>query len=220
METRTLYHNELAKLVAETLVLGELAADAIETAVRQLVAFDRTGASRLIDGDARINERRMGLERALLQLIATQQPVARDIRLVAAMLDIAGELERIGDYAKGIATIQLKLDTELAPGVVRLLDRMVDSAVSMLRSSLTAFEILDAEAARRIVQEDDVVDGLFRELFAHVMHWGGVDDAVLERANYVLWIAHNIERTADRVTNICERVVFTATGDQVDLDPS
>ena len=213
MDVRTQFHTDLARLARDTETLGVMVADAIEASVRLLMAGDRAGAERLIAYDVDLNGRRYSVEREALMLIATQQPVARDMRRVAALIDIVGELERIGDYAKGISEIQLKLVEPVSPQVQELLRRMAHLASDMLRRSMTACDNLDVDAARALIREDDAVDDLFNQVFSHVMQWQDRGESVLERANYVLWMAHNLERTADRVTNICERVIFTATGE-------
>ncbi len=212
MDTRTRFHTDMTRLSRETATLGALVADAIETSVVQLSAGDRNGSKRLIERDLDVNRRRYDIERDALTLIATQQPVARDMRQVAALIDIAGELERIGDYAKGIGQIHLNLPEAISPQVQEILDAMAQKSADMLRRSLAACEQLDAETARALQAEDDEVDELFNRLFSHVMGWQDRNGG-LEQANYVLWIGHNLERTADRVTNICERVIFTATGE-------
>jgi phosphate transport system protein len=172
----------------------------------------------LIAQDHRINERRFAIEDEALVLIATQQPIATDLRAIAAVLDIAHELERIGDYAKGIAKINTMIGEE--PLVKPLVDipAMAVKAQSMLHRSLQAFVERDADMARAIPAEDDQVDNLYnqvyRELVTHLLE----DPGAIEGANYLLWVAHNLERSADRVTNICERVVFTVTGEMVELD--
>jgi phosphate transport system protein len=212
MQMRRQFQAGLDRLVGESVILGALAADAVESSLQQLLEGDRAGARRLIERDAQINQRRQRIELDLLGQIATQQPVARDMRLVAAMLELAGELERIGDYAKGIARIHLRMEEAVPIEQAAQLRAMSELAVAMLRDVLSAFEQMDAVAAREIIARDDAVDAHFLKLFQAVMRWDGGDEAVLERANYLLWIAHNLERTADRVTNIGERVIFMVTG--------
>jgi phosphate transport system protein len=176
------------------------------------------GSRRLIAQDRLVNEKRFAIEDEALVLIATQQPIATDLRVIAAMLDIAHELERIGDYAKGIAKINLLIGE--APLIKPLIDvpAMATKARTMLHKALEAFVQRDAEMARAIPDEDDEVDALYnqvyRELITHILE----DPSTIEGANYLLWVAHNLERSADRVTNICERVVFTVTGQMAELD--
>jgi len=224
--TREHFYAGLRRLQDETCVLGAMVGTGITEAVGQLCRGDRAGAERLIAWDRHVNEKCHAVELSTLTLIATQAPVAGDMRLLAAVLDAAGELERIGDYAKGIARIHLKLDDEPFPRpVLDLLTAMSARGRDMLERALDAFSRRDVELARAIIGEDDQVDALFNRVF-HVAI--AADGAVplsrngnphrLERANYLMWIAHNLERSADRVTNICQRVIFTVTGEIEDLD--
>ncbi|HQZ71400.1 MAG TPA: phosphate signaling complex protein PhoU [Anaerolineae bacterium] len=209
---RSHFLQELDHLERETLTLGEMVAGALTEAARLLRAGDLEAAHRLIAWDKQVNRRRYATEEQALLVIATQQPVARDIRYVAAALDVVGELERVGDYAKGIASITLQLPEPLPPASLVLLDRMAAEAAAMLRESLAAFSQRDVLAARAIAARDDTVDADFRALFRQVMDWPREPETVLEMANFALWAGHNLERAADRVTNICERIVFTETG--------
>jgi phosphate transport system protein len=176
------------------------------------------GARQLIVQDRIINEKRYGIEADCLVAIATQQPMASDLRVLAAILDIAGELERIGDYAKGIAKINLMMGD--APLIKPLVDvpRMAQKARDMLHRALDAFVERDTELARSIPAEDDEVDDLYNQVYRELITYILADPSITEHANYLLWTAHNLERAADRVTNICERVIFTVTGEQVELD--
>jgi phosphate transport system protein len=153
-----------------------------------------------------------------LALIATQQPMAGDLRTLAAILDIASELERIGDYAKGIAKINLMIGEE--PFIKPLIDipAMAFKARDMLRQSLEAFARRDVDMARAIPAEDDVVDGLYNQVYRELLTYIMADPSCIDQANFLLWAAHNLERAADRVTNICERVVFTVTGELMEMD--
>jgi phosphate transport system protein len=215
---RETFDRELRRLQDEMLVLGSMVENALTESVDVLRRRDMDGSRHLIAQDHRINERRFAIEDEALVLIATQQPIATDLRAIAAVLDITHELERIGDYAKGIAKINIMIGEE--PLVKPLVDipAMAIKAQGMLHRSLQAFMERDAGMARAIPAEDDQVDNLYnqvyRELVTHLLE----DPGAIEGANYLLWVAHNLERSADRVTNICERVVFTVTGEMVELD--
>jgi len=176
------------------------------------------GSRRLIAQDRLINEKRFAIEADALMLIATQQPLAGDLRVIAAVLDITHELERIGDYAKGIAKINLMIREE--PLIKPLVDlpRMAEKASDMLHRALTAFAERDVAQAQAIPIEDDEVDDLYNQIYRELITYILADQSIIERANYLLWAAHNLERAADRVTNICERVIFTVTGKMVELD--
>jgi len=192
--------------------------EAIKASVDALVRRDREAAERIIENDRLINERRFAIEADILVLIATQQPIARDLRLLAAMLEIITELERTGDYAKGISRVNLYLGD--APLIKPLIDipLMAQKATDMLHRALKAFAERDVEAARAIPREDDEVDALYNRVNEELLRLVIADIKNLEQANYLLWAAHNLERAADRVTNICERVVFTVTGEMSELD--
>jgi phosphate transport system protein len=174
-------------------------------------------ARRLIVQDRRINEKRFAIEDEALTLIATQSPMAGDLRTIAAVLDIAHELERIGDYAKGIARITLLIGRGSLVKPLVDIPLMAARARDMLHRALEAFVQRDVEQARAIPAEDDEVDYLYNQVFRELIDYLLKDPSVSEGANYLLWAAHNLERSADRVTNICERVVFTVTGEVVEL---
>jgi len=215
---REIYERELERLQDETLALGSMVENALTASVDILKRRDMEGSRRLIAQDRFINEKRFAIEADALTLIATQQPVAGDMRTIAAILDIASELERIGDYAKGIAKINLLIGT--GPLVKPLVDlpRMADKARDMLHRALAAFAQRDVDSARAIPTEDDEVDNLYNQIYRELITYILADPSTIEGANFLLWAAHNLERSADRVTNICERVIFTVTGEMVELD--
>lgn len=214
---RSGYQGEIERLEAEIQTLGDLVQTGIDESLRILEAGNKAAAERLIEWDQTVNERRFAIEHEVLSLIATQQPVAGDMRILAAMLEIVTELERIGDYAKGIARISLLLDERpIEDRVLALLRRMGAAATSMLSCSLAAFASRDAQLARQVCLSDDEVDELFERVFLEVAWREGLDDESAVRANYLVWTAHNLERTADRATNICERVIYTVTGELVE----
>ena len=213
---RERYHAELKLVEDRTLDLGRMVASAVVEAADAFTRHDEALAEQIIARDKRVNRERLELEKAGLTMIATQQPVAVDMRTLAALQEVVGEIERMGDYAKGIASITLRFPGEpLSPALQKMLIDMAERSRDMLRSSLDAFEQRDADLARRILPEDDAVDDLFSQVYENVMSLDSPDVMALERANYVLWVAHNLERTADRVMNVCERVIYVATGELV-----
>jgi len=153
-----------------------------------------------------------------LTVIATQQPLASDLRTIASVLEIVTELERMGDYAKGIARINIMMGEK--PLLKPLIDvpRMAEKACDMLHRALDAFVRQDVDLARAIPAEDDEVDDLYNQVYRELLSYIIADPRTIDRATYLLWVAHNLERTADRVTNICERVVFAVTGEMIELD--
>jgi phosphate transport system protein len=216
--TRKEFDQELHDLEKKLQELGLMVEEALVEAVDALKRRDLEKAEQIINADRSVNERRYAIEHETFVLIATQQPMAVDLRTLAAVLEIATELERIGDYAKGIAKITIKMGTE--PFVKPLIDipRMAEKARNMLQRALQAFAGRDTDLARAIPAEDDEMDALydqiFRELTTHIM----VDPKLVDRASYLIWVAHNLERAADRVVNICERVIFMVTGEVVEFD--
>jgi phosphate transport system protein len=215
--TRQAFDRELDRLQGEVLALGGTVEEALIQSVETLKKRDFAGSRRLIAGDRAINERRYAIEQETMALIATQQPMAGDMRLLAAMLEIVTELERMGDYAKGIARINLMIGEQ--PLIKPLVDlpAMAQKARDMLRRALKAFVERDVEAARAIPQDDDEVDALYNQVYRELISYILEDRHVIEQANQLMWAAHNLERTADRVINLCERVVYTVTGELTEL---
>lgn len=209
---RFTFDQELNRLRREVMQLEEMVRGILRQAVGALKDRDLEQSRQLIAQDQVINDRRFALEYDALALIATQQPMAGDLRVLAAMIEIATELERIGDYAKGISRISLMIGQEpLAKPLVDI-PQMAEKAGDMLARSLDAFHHGDAAQARAIPAEDDEVDALYNKVYRDLLDLIIADPSVIDRATYLLWVAHNLERTADRVTNICERVIFTVTG--------
>ena len=153
-----------------------------------------------------------------LTLIATQQPMAGDMRLTAAAIEISGELERINDYVKGIARITLMIGPEPLPDAMDGLPLMAQKTKDMLHKALDAASRNDADLARTIPAEDDEVDELFNETYRRLVTFVGENPDKIELANHLEWAAHNLERAADRVTNICEWVVYITTGEYIEMD--
>lgn len=214
---RETFHRDLKRLHEEILLLGSMVESMLIDAVDVLKRRDMDGSHRLIAYDRQVNEKRMAIEHDTLTLIATQQPMAGDVRTLAAILDIASELERMGDYAKGIAKINLMI----GPGelIKPLIDipRMAEKSKEMLHRALEAFINRDVELARAIPPEDDEVDALYNQVYSELITYIMKDPQNMDQATYLMWAAHNLERTADRVNNICERVIFTVTGEMVEF---
>lgn len=212
---------KLRHLLDDILVLDSMVETALIESVEALKKRDLELAKRVYAGDAQINAKRFELENDIIVTIATTQPVmAGDLRLVASILEVVGELERIGDYAKGIARITLRLGNQ--PLVKPLIDipRMVEIAVDMLHRAISAFVDQDIEQAQRIPAEDDQVDALYNQVYRELVAIMFSDPSTIDRANYLMWVAHNLERVADRVTNICERTVYSASGKLIEFAPS
>ncbi len=207
------------KALEEDLVsLGNMVGEALIRSVDTLKRRDFEASKRLIAADKEINARRYEIEREAIIIMATQQPLATDLRILASVLELATELERIGDYAKGIASINLKIGDE--PLIKPLIDlpRMAEIAADMLHQALAAFVSRNTAAARQIIHRDDEVDALYDQVYRELMTLILENPRNIEQANFLLWAAHNLERSADRVTNICERTIFVVTGELADLD--
>jgi phosphate transport system protein len=214
------FQRALCQLQDDVLGLGAMVDRAIGRAMVSLSDFDRIEARQIVGDDRQVNQERVRIEEQAIELIATQQPMARDLRTIVAALAIVTELERIGDYAEGIAKVVLLHDRPPLGGPLADLGAMADTARSMLRRSLVAFAQADALAARAIAIEDDAVDALHERVYRQLLGVMLADPSTVDRATWLLWVAHNLERSADRVTNICERVVYEATGSMEQMNVS
>jgi len=220
MEMRTVFHKKLREIQDDILAMGSMVSKATLRSIDALKNRDLELAHQIIADDQKINGKRFEIEEKCIQLIATQQPMASDLRIIIAILNITTEIERIGDYAVGIARIVIMIGDE--PPLKPLIDipRMAEQTVDMLRRSLDAFINRDAEAARKIATEDDLVDQLYDQVFRELLIFMAEDPKTITRATRLMWTAHNLERAADRVTNICERVVFIVTGRMEEIGAS
>ena len=214
---RKTFETEIQQVKDDVLILGSMVENALLDSVEALKKRDIHAAERLMEADKEINKKRFEIEKHLMVLIATQQPMAHDLRLLASSMEIISELERMGDYAKGISNINVRMGDE--PLLKPLIDipRMAQKGADMLHRALTAFINEDVEAAKKIPVEDDEVDALYNQIYRELMTFIIADPKVIERANWLLWVAHNLERVADRVTNICERTIFIATGEMAEI---
>lgn len=218
--TRVTFDRQLSGLRDDVLILGSMVDKAIDRSVEALKRRDLNESEMIISDDAKINRKRFEIEEKCLLLLATQQPMASDLRVIAAAMHIITDLERMGDHAEGIAKINLLMGEE--PLLKPLVDipKMADKARDMLRQSLDAFVNRDQEAARLLAAEDDVVDRLYDRVYTELLSFMIQDPGTVKRATFLLWAAHNLERIADRITNICERVVFMVTGQMEEMNVS
>lgn len=215
---RRAFDEDLQELQNQMLELGSMVSEALVRSVDALKRQDMEASRAVIRDDAKINEKRFAIETDCLRLIATQQPMARDLRSIAAVLEIITDLERCADYAAGIGKIALIIGKE--PFIKPLIDipRMLEKDLSMLDRAIKAFMDRDVEAARAIAAEDDDVDALYDQINNELIAFMLQDPRTVRQATRLLWVAHNLERFADRVTNICERVVFTVTGEMREMN--
>jgi phosphate transport system protein len=212
MEIRSAFHKKLREIQDDILIMGSMVSKATLLAIEALQKRDLALANQIIADDKKINRKRFDIEEKCIQLIATQQPMASDLRTIVSVLNIITELERIGDYAEGNAKITIMIGNE--PPLKPLVDipRMAEKTADMLNRSLTAFINHDADAAIKISAEDDFIDNLYDQVFRELLTFMAEDPKTITRATRLIWVTHNLERSADRVTNICERIVFMVTG--------
>jgi phosphate transport system protein len=218
--TRENYEDQLRRLRNDVVLMSGMVNAAIDRSVEALRRQDLHLAEEIVDEDRAINQARWRIEEHALLLIATQAPMARDLRMISAVIHIATELERMADHAAGNAKIVIgTADEPLLKPLVDL-PRMAVLCRSMLDDSITAFIDLDEPLARAIARRDDDVDELYNQIYRELLTYMMADPGTINRATHLLWAAHNLERIADRVTNICERVVFAATGSLEDINVS
>jgi phosphate transport system protein len=215
---RSAYDREFAQTQEDILRLGDLVDKAIANALTSLQNRDRILAEEVMRDDDVINELRFKIEEACMALIATQQPAASDLRSIVATMNIVVDVERMGDYATGIAKTVMRMGDE--PLLKPLIDipRMAELARDMLRQDLDAYIRRDAAKARQVAARDDEMDHLYKSVFDELVAIMAKDPSSATRATYLLWTAHNLERMGDRVTNISERIIFITTGDMRELN--
>jgi phosphate transport system protein len=216
MDDKTL-KRQIQELEEDILILATWVGDAVLIAATALIDNDLVTARSVIKRDILINSLRFEIERGVVAVVATQQPADHDLRWLTSILDFCTELERIGDYAKGIANIHLRSGGLGMPKVLKDLHYMATKAVGMLQRAMQAFVNEDIETSRSIVWEDDLIDELYEQVYYEAMDLAVADPANIEGINFVLWVAHNLERVADRTTNICERTIFVVTGEISEL---
>ncbi|MEJ2733591.1 MAG: phosphate signaling complex protein PhoU [Anaerolineae bacterium] len=215
---RRVFQEQINELLEDLIEMGQMVADSIDRAIQALAKQDVDLAQQVIDFDDEINAVQHDIDEKCLVLIATQQPMASDLRAILAVSNIAAELERIGDYSEGIARLAIKLAGQ--PLLKPLIDipRMAEEGRRMLMGSLEAFARQDPETAAQIGKADDIVDALYDQVYRELLVFMMQDPRTITQATYLIWIAHNLERIADRTTNIAERVIFMDSGKIVDLN--
>ena len=220
ISTRESLDRQTQDLLDQILVLSSMVEEITLNAVKALHEQKANEARKIYKSDQLINQKRFEIENTCLTLIATQQPMARDLRIIASVLEIATELERMGDYAKGIARICVMIKWNPPPSVLADLVRMSELATDMLHRAMGAFVKADAKSAGSIPGEDDQVDILYNRINQTIFSELSADPTIMDQSNLLIWAAHNLERMADRVTNICERAIYVATGEMKELDVS
>ncbi|MCR4289397.1 MAG: phosphate signaling complex protein PhoU [Candidatus Scalindua sp.] len=217
---RKTFRENMKALEKEIISQGEMVNVALERSVAALRSLDIAKAEKVVIDDRLINRKRWNIEEQCINLLATQQPVATDLRELIAVLSISTDLERMGDHAEGIAKIAIMHKDK--PLIKPLVDipRMAEKASDMLMRSIEAFINRDAKTAKAICEEDDEVDALYDQTYRELLSFMIEDPTIITRGTYLLWAAHNLERIADRVTNICERIVFLVTGSMEEINVS
>ena len=211
--TRRVFDQHLRELQDHVLAMGSMVETALYRSMESLKNRDLELAKKVIDDDQFIDQKRYEIEEECIELIVTQQPLASDLRIIIAVLNIIVDLERIGDHAEGIGKIDIMTGDE--PPLKPLVDlpRMTELTGNMLRRALGAFISHDFQAAQAICGEDDAVDNLYDQVFRELLTFMAQDPKTITRATMLIWVAHNLERSADRVTNIAERIIYVVTGD-------
>jgi phosphate transport system protein len=218
--TRQVFVHQIQELRDNVVDMSSMVDKAIARSTEALRGQDVQLANEVIAADRSVNAQRWQIEEQALLLIATQAPMASDLRTISSVIHIVTDLERMADHAAGNAKITVLTANE--PLLKPLVDipRMSEAAREMLADSITAFINNDDRSAREIVRRDDIVDELYNQIYRELLTYMMAEPGTINRATHLLWAAHNLERIADRVTNICERVVFTATGSLENIDAS
>lgn len=212
----TLIQDSLTELQGKLNEMAEMVVDAVNGSIDSLVEKDVERAKQIKKEDKIINSIRWEIEEDCIHLIATQQPMASDLRELIALLNIITELERIGDYAAGISKLTILIGDEKHVKSLIDIPRMKDIAVDMIENSMKAYINRDAESARMIHSQDDDIDDLYQQIYRELISYMIENPANITQCTYLVWVAHNIERMGDRVTNICERIIYHATGERAD----
>jgi phosphate transport system protein len=215
---REFFEKKIKQIQDEILLLGSMVEQATLDSATAFKNRDIAASKILVEDDQAINDKRFAIENAILILMATQQPLAHDLRQLASMLIVTNELERMGDYAKGIAHNTIRLGDREIPAPVRDIEKMAEKAVSMLHRSLSAFIKEDIKVAISLPSEDNEVDELFNKCYRSIVNAMIANPAIIDDSSLLLWIVHNLERFADRVVNICERTVFIKSGEMLEMD--
>ena len=207
------FERNLKGLEDDVVQLSSRVEKAIFKSIEALKERDITASQKVVDDDDVIDEEQQAIEDRCIDLIALEAPMAGDLRVLIAAMMIANELERMGDYAEGIAKISVSMGN--LPPLKPLIDipRMADKSVEMLRRSTQAFVSRDVESATVVLLADDEVDDIYEQVYRELLTYMMADPSTIQRATYLLWVAHDLERVADRTTNIAERVIYLVTGE-------
>jgi phosphate transport system protein len=220
MRPRQQFDRQLQRLQDSLVDMSEMVCQAISDSITALKARDLELAREVVARDEKINALRFEVDESCLAILATQQPTASDLRRVVSAMNVVLDLERMGDHAANVAKIAIRIGDE--PPLKPLIDipYMARQCCDMLRSAMAAYTELNAAAAEAISKQDNIVDQLYDQVFRELLTYMIEDERTIKRAMHLLFVAHNLERIADRVTNICERVIYLRTGRMKELDYS
>jgi len=218
MSSRQHYLDKLADLQRELLRMGCSMEEAVKKAITALVNHDAELAQEVIDGDDDMDELLVAIESQCVKLIATEQPVAKDLRLIFTALKISTDLERMADYAVDIAKIAIRLADEVYIKPLIDIPRMADLAIDMVQDSLEAYVKQDASTAEEISRRDDMIDGLYKQIFRELLTYMIEDPKNINQATYFIFVARSLERIGDHATNVCEWIIYLVTGERKDLN--
>ena len=207
------FEKNLKGVEDDVVQLSNMVEKAIFKSIEALKERDISASQKVVDDDDVIDEKQQTIEDRCIDLIALEAPMAGDLRVLIAAMMVANELERMGDYAEGIAKISVSMGN--LPPLKPLIDipRMTDKSVDMLRRSTQAFVNRDVESATAVILDDDEVDDIYEQVYRELLTYMMADPSTIQRATYLLWVAHDLERVADRTTNIAERVIYLVTGE-------
>ena len=207
------FERNLKGVEDDVVQLSSMVEKAIFKSIEALKERDISASQKVVDDDDVIDEEQQAIEDRCIDLIALEAPMAGDLRVLIAAMMVANELERMGDYAEGIAKISLSMGN--LPPLKPLIDipRMADKSVDMLRRSTQAFVNRDVESATAVILDDDEVDDIYEQVYRELLTYMTADPSTIQRATYLLWVAHDLERVADRTTNIAELVIYLVTGE-------
>ena len=207
------FERNLKDVEDDVVQLSSMVEKAIFKSIEALKERDINASQKVVDDDDVIDEKQQAIEDRCIDLIALEAPMAGDLRVLIAAMMVANELERMGDYAEGIAKISVSMGN--LPPLKPLIDipRMADKSVDMLRRSTQAFVNRDVESATAVLLADDEVDDIYEQVYRELLTYMMADPSTIQRATYLLWVAHDLERVADRTTNIVERVIYLVTGE-------
>jgi len=218
MSSRQHYLDKLADLQRELLRMGCNMEEAVKKSITALVNHDVDMAQEVIDGDDALDDLLMSIESQCVKLIATEQPVAKDLRLIFTALKISTDLERMADYAVDIAKIAIRLSDEIYIKPLIDIPRMADLAIDMVQDSLEAYVKQDASAAEEISHRDDMIDGLYKQIFRELLTYMIEDPKNINQATYFIFVSRALERIGDHATNLCEWIIYLVTGERKDLN--